>query len=54
MARWASGRVSLHLRRVSVAGKPVGVAVRWYYHRPAIGVQGHLPSTAYPRGRTGT
>ncbi len=53
MTRWASGRVSLHLRRVGVAGKPVGVAVRWFVHRPGFGVQGRLPSTAYLRGRAG-
>ncbi len=53
MARWMSGRAVLHLRRVGVAGKPVGVAVRWYVHRPGFGVQGHLPPTAYLRGRAG-
>ncbi len=53
MARWASGRVSLHLRRVSVAGKPVGAAVRWFVHRPGFGAQGHLSPTAYLRGRAG-
>ncbi len=54
MIRWNVREGSLHLRHVSVAGKPVGDAVRWYVHRPEFGVQGHLPSTAHPRGRTGT
>ncbi len=53
MVRWASGGSHPYLRRVSVAGKPVGGAVRWFVHRPGLGTRGRPRSTAYLRGRTG-